>query len=100
MLEFFDIKTRPAQKDDPANCDYIELTPKAANAKAVNFTKLQMWIDRDTHLPVKIVSDEKDKTTKTGIFKDIKPNVKIDPSVFSPEKPAGWELTVEPLEKK
>ncbi|MFB3893846.1 MAG: outer membrane lipoprotein carrier protein LolA [Phycisphaerae bacterium] len=100
VIKFFEVKTRAPAADDPKNTVYLELTPRAANAKSVGFTKLQMWIDRDTNLPVKLVSTEKDGTVKSGEFSEIKTGEKFDQKIFSPEKPAGWDLTVEPLKKQ
>ena len=99
VLKCCDVTTRPAKPGDPANTDYIKLIPKPGYEDKLNFAKLEMWVDRNLALPVKIVSTEHNKTATTVDFiKDkIKINEKINPDDFMIVRPAGWSLEVKPL---
>jgi len=101
VLKCCDVTTRPPKAGDPKNTDYIRLVPKPGYEDKLNFAVLEMWIDRDMGLPVKIVSREHNKTATTVIFiKDtIKLNQKMDGADFKLVRPAGWSLEVKPLKK-
>jgi hypothetical protein len=88
-------------KNDPKNTDYIRLVPKPGYEDKLNFTELEMWVDRNLDLPTKIVSREHNKTATTVIFiKDsIKINEKMDGADFKLVRPAGWTLEVKRLKQ-
>lgn len=104
MLAFFKAETRPAGKaagaDEPKDADYLLLTTRLDKRKETNMDKAEMWIDRKTGLPVRIVSREnKSKKVTTLNFTDVKTNVELADSIFLLPKPAGWQLTVEKFEE-
>ncbi|MFP4139625.1 MAG: LolA family protein [Phycisphaerae bacterium] len=117
MVRFFELDTRDPKSSDPNGTSYIELVTKPRYRRHVNFLKLEMWIDRRTNRPVKIVSHQGDPTKKkhwarrrelsrrdiikrtTVTFDDVKTNVEIDKDLFRPEKKRGWKLIVKPLDK-
>lgn len=96
VARMFNLKTRDARPTDPKNTDYLDMTPKPGNEKEFDFTRLQIWIDKETGLPVKVLSNERNKDLKTGNFRDVKAGVTFDQKMFKPEKPAGWEMVIEP----
>lgn len=117
MVRFFELDTREPTHSDPNGTAYIELVTKPRYRQHVNFLKLEMWIDRDTHRPVKIVSHQGDPTKKqhwarrktlrrrdivkrtTVTFDDVEINAELDEDLFRPEKKRGWKLIVKPLKK-
>lgn len=97
VLANFNVRQRPAAKSDPADTDHLELIPKTDKIK--DFTKLDIWLDKKTHLPAKIVTIEQNKNVSTVVFKNVKAGMELKDVVFSPALPAGWEEIVEPLKK-
>ncbi|HUS48026.1 MAG TPA: outer membrane lipoprotein carrier protein LolA [Phycisphaerae bacterium] len=95
MLERFDITTRPVRDDEPKNSDYLRLVPKGEGDEQANLTQIEMWVDRGTHLPVRIVSAGKDKNVTTVVLSETKTDVKLDGDVFTLSKPRGWRETIE-----
>lgn len=99
MIKCLQITTRAPETDDPANTDYLKLIPRKDYEDQLNFKKMEMWIDRATDLPIKVVVRDKNKNVTTADFSNIKTQAKIDTSLFAMEKPAGWDLTVERMKK-
>ncbi|KKK68338.1 hypothetical protein LCGC14_2945080, partial [marine sediment metagenome] len=96
-VQYLRATTRKPIKKDPANTDYLKLVPRKGHGKDVNFVLLEMWVDRKTNLPIKIKSRDNSKNITTVVFKNIQTQSKIDPKIFNKDKPAGFELIVEPL---
>ncbi len=104
MLAFFKAETRPAGKspaaEEPQDADYLLLTTRLDKRKQTNMDKAEMWIDRKTGLPVRIVSREnKTKKVTTLNFGEIKTNRELSAETFLLPKPPGWNLTVEKFEE-
>ncbi|MCK5114742.1 MAG: hypothetical protein KAR11_08280 [Phycisphaerae bacterium] len=97
MLKFFIPITRKTTSKDPKNTDYIKLIPNAKNKEAMNFIRLEMWIDKKTNLPVKIVTKSKNRDIRTVTFAKTKTTAKIDPKLFDVKKPSGFKLHIEKL---
>jgi hypothetical protein len=99
VLKCCDVTTRPPKAGDPPNTDYIRLIPKPDFRRKLNFATMDMWVDRNMALPVKIVSTADNKTATTVTFaKDqIQLNQKMDPADFKLIRPAGWTLESKPL---
>ena len=99
MVEHFNIKTRPVGAGEPGGTTYLKLTPRREHYKAINFKRLEMWIDPKTHLPVKLVSLDKKKRTTTVTFKKVQTNAKLDAvKMFHMPRPAGWAYSVKPFD--
>ncbi len=99
MIKCLQITTRDAEPDDPANTDYLKLIPRKNYEDQLNFKKMEIWIDRETNLPVKVVVRDRNKNVTTAEFSNIKTQSAIDPSLFQMEKPAGWDLTIERIKQ-
>ncbi len=97
---YFQITTRPPKDGDPKDTDYLLLVSRRLPDDEANFDRLQMWVSRDTHVPVKIISTDKSKNVTTVLFKNIQPNTKLGPEVFLIPRPAGWELVIKTLEDR
>ncbi len=98
MNTYFDITTAPPADDAPANTDYLLLIPKEDRAEELNFTRMEMWIDRTTHLPVKLISSDKSENVTTVIFTNIDSQPTFEPADFYPPRKAGWQYTQETLD--
>ncbi len=114
MLRFFDISTRDPREGDPNGTVYLELVTRPKMRPYVNFLKLEMWLDKETHRPVKLTSHQGDPTRKirrkrilrrdifkqtTVTFANTKKDVDLADDVFRPEAKRGWKVIVEPLKK-
>jgi protocatechuate 3,4-dioxygenase beta subunit/outer membrane lipoprotein-sorting protein len=96
VIKHFRPTTRPSKKTDPKDTDYIKLTTRRRYRKEFSVVWLEMWIDRKTSLPVKIVAEDRSENQTTVIFKDTKTPKSFDKKIFTlPRPPAGWEYHVE-----
>ena len=50
----FDVKGVPPQKTDPANTVHLQLLPKKETDLARKFHSIDVWVDQNSHMPVKI----------------------------------------------
>jgi outer membrane lipoprotein-sorting protein len=100
VLEFFDVSQGPEDADASGNADCLILTPRREKAEDVSFSEMRMWIDRSTHLPVKMITRDDKKKVTTVVFGDIRTNQPLAADIFDLPRPAGWELRVEDWRKK
>lgn len=98
MLRHFEITTRPVKKTEPKDTEYLHLATRRAFRKSLNFRTLQMWIEKKTHLPAKIVTTDKNDNTKTVTFRNVQTDPKLSDDTFLLPKPPGWTLNVKRLE--
>ena len=98
MIRFFEASARPSTPDDPKDTDYLKLTTRKEFKKDINFTQLEMWIERATNLPVKLVSKDDKKNVTTLVFTDIQTDKKLSDDMFLLPRPLGWSLSIEKLE--
>ena len=101
ILEYFKV-TQPKRKasgKDPKGADYLKFTTLRAHRRDVNVVWIEQWIDRTTHLPVKIVAYDKSRNKTTVVFSNVKSGVKFDKDVFVFRQPRGYRLQIEPLRK-
>ena len=97
MARYFVPTTRKPVKNDPKGTIYLRLTTRPEHAAEMPTTRMEMWIDAKTHLPVKLKSRDKDRKITTVEFKDIQTNKAVDPKVFTIRRPAGYEVVRRPL---
>ena len=99
VLERFEATTREVKPSEPAGTVFLQLQPRREHYETSDFVKLEMWVDPQTYLPVKLTSRDKNKKTTTITFKDLKTNVDVDEKMFHMPQPAGWTYRVERLEQ-
>lgn len=99
MARYFEPRLMKATDSDPKGTVRLRLTTRAHHAASMPTTRMDMWIDTETHLPVKIRSRDKDRRTTTAAFKDIQTNQAVDPGVFTIPTPAGYAVVRKPLGK-
>ena len=96
VIKHFKPTTRPAVKTDPKDTDYIKLTTRRRYRKDFSVVWLEMWVDRKSGLPVKIVAEDRSEDRTTVLFKETKTPKSFDKKTFAlPRPPAGWEYHVE-----
>ena len=100
MLEHFDVSTRAANSNDPADTDYIKLVTKPHHKDSINFTWMEMWVDRKTDLPIKIRCEETASSNHVTVtFSKMTMGSNVDAKLFVITPPRGWQIEVVPLDK-
>jgi hypothetical protein len=97
VLEHFECSTRPPTQYDPNDTVFLRLTRRPKHAKTVAAERVDLWIDRKTHLPVKVKSRDDSRNITTVVFKDVRTNRKEDEKLFVIPKKPGWQRVVRPL---
>lgn len=104
VLKYFAVTTRPVTDKDVPNADYLKLVTLPEHQKDINFSALEMWVDRATGLPVKAVSQERKKgelvKVSTAEFKNVQTNKPVEDKVFEIPREIGWQVNVRPLDGK
>ena len=91
--------TERLEEDGPEDADYIRLIPRKKHRDKVNFIEMQMWIDRKTGIPLKLISIDRHKKVTTAIFSNIDTESKLEDNIFTMKKPAGWDVTMRRKQK-
>ena len=100
VVEHFVASTRPARETDPKNTDYLKLTPRPKYSEEFSVVWMEMWVERTTGLPVKIVAEDRSGNITTAIFADTKTPKDFPEKTFElPRPPAGWEYHIEKYKK-
>jgi len=100
VLTYFDVRTRKPNPTDPKDTDYLKLTIRPGHRRTMNVERMEMWIDRKTHLPVRIQSRDRSRNDTTVRFTNVKTNPKLDKGVFFLPKPRGWKrVRIETLKR-
>ena len=97
MVKYFETSTREPVESDPKGTIYLRLITRKKYADEMPTTRMEMWIDAKTHLPVKLKSYDKNKNLTTATFKDIQTNQAVKEDVFRVPRPAGYETIRRPL---
>lgn len=100
MLDNFRIVRKPAQPDDPPNCDHLHCEPRPFSELAQKYKRVEMYIDRRLELPVRI---EVERTADDNMidvrFSRLNPDAAPAASRFQIDRPPGpdWDVREEPL---
>ena len=105
ILKNFTVKWMAPAEGDPKNCDHLECIPKPDSPVARKYEKLDFFVDREVHLPRRIViTSSEGLEIKTADFPDLalgSINVGLTDKDFA--RPAAWkgyEVFVEPLPRE
>jgi hypothetical protein len=90
VLNLYTATTRAPEQDDPADSDYILLEARPDAYRDVAAIRLEIWLDRKTHLPVKLVARDKGRKVTTAVFTKVQTNVPVDAAMFELPAPPGW----------
>ncbi|HUS47092.1 MAG TPA: hypothetical protein VNA25_02710 [Phycisphaerae bacterium] len=99
VLRHFRASTRPPKAGDPNGTDYVQLVTRDRFKDELSFLRLEMWIDRATRLPVKLITANKNKEVTTVVFSNVQTDEKVDPKLFRIPLRPGWQYRVVPLNK-
>jgi hypothetical protein len=99
VLSHYHAATRAATADDPPATDYLLLTAHRDKQKDLNFTRLEMWVDRKTALPVRIVGYEKDKNIHTVSLRNVQGGAEFPADMFELKKGFGWTEEIRPYQR-
>jgi len=99
VLEYFEVTTRPPAKTDPNNSVYLKLRARGRHREELDFRQLEIWFDKETFLPVKIVGRHRNRSIHTVELKSSKVNVKLEKNVFRMSR-RGWKVIIRPYEKQ
>ncbi len=97
VLEYYDAKLLPPVQGDPNDCDHLELKALRGRRGELDFLRLDLWVSRQTHLPVKIIGTDKDGNTKTVVLTNVRTNVKLPRDTFELRAGFGWTVSTHPL---
>jgi len=98
MVKYFIPTTRPPVESDPNGTIYLRLVTRPQYAEELPVTRMEMWIDAKTYLPVRLKSRDKNKAVTTVTFKDITTNKAVDENFFRIPHPAGYEVVRRPFD--
>ena len=97
MVKYFIPSTRPPVESDPNGTIYLRLLTRPQYDEELPTTRMEMWIDAKTYLPVRLKSRDKNKAVTTVTFKDILTNKAVDEGVFRIPHPIGYEVIRRPF---
>ena len=97
MARHFTVSTRRPRASDPKGTVYVRLIPRPPRAKVLPTTRLELWVDAATHLPVKIRSRDKNGNVTMVTFSKLQTNKAVDAGVFHIPRRLGWETIRRPL---
>ncbi len=97
VLEYYEASTRPPAEGDPSGCDYVKLLARREERRDLHFVTLEMWVDRETGLPVKIMGADKDRNTKTVALTNVKTDETLPGDVFELKGGFGWTTSIRRL---
>jgi len=101
VLEHFVVGTRDPAKTDPPKTDYLKLLTRPAHRRDIKLVWAELWVQRETGLPVKVVGEDKSENRTTVVFKSIETPKDFPKTTFDlPRPPRDWEYRVEKFEGK
>jgi len=99
VLEFFEAQTPQPSPQDPPKTLHLLLTPRPEHADEFTVTRLELWIDPQLNLPVRIVSVDKSRNITTIAFAEIRLDEPVETKTFKIPRKLGWHYRVERLGK-
>jgi hypothetical protein len=99
VARLFEVTTRAPRESDPKNTGYLRLVPRKEHKVSVKFTRMEIWIDEKTFLPMKVKTRDTNKAYTTATFSEIKKADKLADTLFVLKKQRGWTETVESMAK-
>lgn len=95
MLEQFSITLAPPAPGDPKNADHLRCIPLPGSTFEEDYSQLDMFIDRTSNLPAKIVADQKREDKRVTVeFSNMKLNSGLPASALLFHAPASWPAPV------
>lgn len=98
MVKYFIPSTRAPVQSDPNSTVYLRLVTRPQHVEEMPTTRMEMWIDAKTYLPVRLKSRDKNKAVTTVTFKNSTTNKAVDEGVFRIPHPIGYEVIRRPFD--
>jgi len=96
VLKYFRVSTRPARTSDPAGTEYLKLLTRPQHRREISAVWLEVWVQRKTALPVKIVTQDASENRKTAVFSRITTPRRMPRAAFRlPPTGLDWEVRTE-----
>jgi outer membrane lipoprotein-sorting protein len=93
----FDVSLIAGAKDDPAQSVHLLLKPKPGTDLARKYAQVDVWVDRPTGMPVRIVTqDVSGERVQTTLLTNVKLDVQLNDTDFALPPVTGWDQTEEP----
>lgn len=107
VLKQFDVqKLDPAEGLDADDVErfkdtiHLKLQPKAGTDLHDQFTEIEVWIDPESHMPVRIVTLSRSQLAiQITELKNVKLNEDVNDSAFVLEEVQGWQRRDEPFQR-
>jgi hypothetical protein len=95
VVQVFDVSTRSPRNSDPNDTDYLRLIPRPRHRRRLETALVELWVDRETNLPVLLrrIDDQKKRTTVR--FDKIDTGRQFDRDMFYLPRRPGWSYHVE-----
>jgi len=93
--KMFDVKKFPPAPDDPAGTIHAQLVPKKGSQFEDRFATIDFWVDPQSRMPVRIVTQDPNGTTQRATeLKDVKINANLTDKdfVLEPIDEKKWEI--------
>ena len=100
MRQMFDISLLPSRDDDPAGTERLALVPLPQRQEEIEFTRIELWVDRTTDLPVRVVTRDKNRNLTTVDFDNIDTDQTFDARDFRLPRKIGWDYGEERLQDR
>lgn len=99
VLKHFSVHVLPVTDPALEGTDHLQLLPRTEQRAGLDTEAVELWVDRGTHLPVRMSTVQTDGKRLTATFTDIDTDADLEDATFHIPKPAGpgWQLHVEPL---
>ncbi|MCB9850851.1 MAG: hypothetical protein H6817_09120 [Phycisphaerales bacterium] len=108
VLDNFHVKVMPPQVGDPPETDHLYCVPRDGNQLSREYRRLEYYVDRSVHLPVRIVAEDANgEKVNVANFMDIGGNLltpqavnqEIPDSAFAlPAETHDYHVSEEPLQ--
>ena len=98
MRQTFEISLLPLRSDDPEGTERLLLIPRPERQEEIKFTRIELWVDRATDLPVRIVTRDTNRNLTTVDFAGIDTDRTFEASDFRLPRKLGWEYAEHRLE--
>lgn len=98
----FEVKRVELSEGELKDAIHLQLTPLPGTRFERDFSTIEVWVDQNSHMPVRIETEDKNLTTvRTTDLSDVKVGVQLGDGDFKlPEIPAGeWQRRDEPFAK-
>jgi len=102
VLRRFQAYTDGATQQGPPGTGYLRLTPRPESAEESSFVQLEMWVDPQTHLPARIISEDPSRNVTTVDFINLQTDPELPDDAFRLKRGQfgwGWQYHTRRLEE-